>query len=167
TAKSSSAHSMAGEYFRKGLIAFQFFISTLFVVGILVISNQLKYVQQANTGINKENVLYVPLEGELYQNMEAVRQELSKSPSVISSTVATALPINIQSSSVDLSWPGKDSNLQTNVAASCVGYVFISTMGMKLAEGREFSPLHVGDSNTYVANQTTVYMMGIEDPRGQ
>src|SRR5690554_51935 len=167
TAKSSSAHSMAGEYFRKGLIAFQFFISTLFVVGILVIFNQLKYVQQANTGINKENVLYVPLEGELYQNMEVVRQELSKSPSVISSTVATALPINIQSSSGDLSWPGKDPDLQTNVAASWVGYDFISTMGIKMAEGREFSPLHVGDSVAYLVNQAAVDLMGIENPIGQ
>lgn len=158
---------MSGVYFRKSLIVFQFFISALFIVGMTVIYKQMNYVRQKNLGIERENVLYVPLEGDLYHNMDIFRQEISKSSSVISATVSTSLPINIQMSSGDLSWPGKDPNLQTRVSATWVGYDFIPTMGISLVAGREFSPLHPSDTLAYMVNQTALDLMGLEDPIGE
>lgn len=159
--------SLAGAYIRKLLIVFQFFVATLFLIAVLVIFSQLRYVMQKDLGVDRENALYMPMEGELYNNMEAVRQELLKSPHIESSTVATSLPINIQSFSSDLSWPGKDPYLQTQVAASWVGYDYLKTMGIKLRSGREFSPLHAGDSAAYMVNQAALDLMGIADPIGQ
>src|SRR5690554_1731074 len=40
-------------------------------------------------------------------------------------------------------------------------------MGISLAAGREFSPLHRSDTTAYLVNQAAVDMMGIEDPIGQ
>jgi ABC-type lipoprotein release transport system permease subunit len=157
---------MSGVYFRKILIVFQFFISALFIVGMIVIYKQLDYVRQKNLGIERENVLYMPLEGDLYHNMDVFRQEIIKSPAVVASTFSTSLPINIQMTSGDLSWPGKDPNLQTRISATWVGYDFLSTMGISLVGGREFSPLHPSDTLAYMVNQTALDLMGLEDPIG-
>ncbi|WP_057940119.1 ABC transporter permease [Algoriphagus resistens] len=158
---------LSGVYFRKGLIVFQFCITALFIAGILVLYSQQEYVRQKNLGLDRENVLYLPLEGDLYQNLEVLRQEVLKSPSVVSATVATHLPINIQANSGDLAWPGKDPDLQTNVSATWVGFDYAKTMGISLAAGREFSPLYVGDSTAYLVNQAALDMMGMEeDPIG-
>ncbi|MEX2592622.1 MAG: FtsX-like permease family protein [Anditalea sp.] len=165
--KNQVKSGMTGEYFRKGLIVFQFFISALFIVGMLVIYSQLEYVQKKKLGMDRENVLYVPLEGDLYHNMDVFRQEILKSSSMISATVSTSLPINIQMNSGDLSWPGKDPNLQTRVSATWVGYDFIPTMGISLVAGREFSPLHPSDTLAYMVNRTALDLMGLEDPIGE
>ncbi len=156
----------SGVFFRKSLIVFQFFISALFIVAISVIYNQMEYVRLKNLGIDRVNILYIGLEGALYQNMEVFRQEILKSPAISSATVSTSLPINIQMNSGDLSWPEKDPNLQTRVSATWVGYDFIPTMGISLVAGREFSPLHPGDSLKYMVNETAVKMMELEDPIG-
>jgi len=159
---------MSGAYFRKGLIVCQFFISALFIVGILVVYSQQEYVRQKALGLVRENVLYLPLQGELYHNMEVLQQEVMKFSSVISATVSTFLPINIQASSGDLSWPGKDPDLQTQVSAAWVGYNFAKTMGITLKDGREFSPLYPSDTLAYLVNQKALDLMGMEDgPIGQ
>ncbi len=157
---------ISGVFFRKSLIVFQFFISALFIVGISVIYKQMEYVRQKNLGIDRENILYIGLEGALYQNMEVFRQEILKSPAISSATVSTSLPINIQMNSGDLSWPDKDPDLQTRVSLTWVGYDFLPTMGISLVGGREFSPLHPSDTLTYMVNQTAVELMGLEDPIG-
>jgi ABC-type lipoprotein release transport system permease subunit len=158
---------LSGVYFRKGLIVCQFCITALFIAGILVVYSQQEYVRQKDLGLDRENVLYLSLEGELYHNMEVLRQEALKFPSVVSATVATHLPINIQAYSGDLAWPGKDPGLQTKVSATWVGYDYTKTMGISLAAGREFSPLYLTDSTAYLVNQAALDMMGLEeDPIG-
>ncbi|WP_114752112.1 ABC transporter permease [Pleomorphovibrio marinus] len=100
--------------------------------------------------------------------MEVLQQEVIKSSAIKSATVSTFLPINIQAYSGDLSWPGKDPDLQSKVSAAWVGYDFATTMGIPLKEGREFSPLHPSDTLAYLVNQKALDLMGIEeDPIGR
>ena len=166
--KQELKQGMSGAYVRRGIIICQFFVAVLFISGILVIYKQQDFIFSKDLGLQRENVLYVPLGGDLYTNMETVRQEVLSSSSIISATVATHLPVNIQASSGDLSWPGKDPQLQTNVSATWVGYDFVETMGIKMAAGREFSPQHASDRAAYLVNEAAVDMMGMEeDPIGQ
>ncbi|MBW3467032.1 ABC transporter permease [Arthrospiribacter ruber] len=153
----------SGSYFRKSLIVGQFFISSLFIVGIMVFYSQQEFLRKKDLGLERENVLYLPLAGELYHNMEVLQHEAIKSTAIVSATVSTFLPINIQAHSGDLSWPGKAPDLQTHVSAAWVGYDFAKTMGITLKEGREFSPLHPGDSLAYLVNQKALDLMGIEE----
>ncbi|WP_158857809.1 ABC transporter permease [Lunatibacter salilacus] len=158
---------VSGVYFRKSLIIFQFCISALFITGILVVYSQQEYVRTKSLGLDRENILYVPLEGDLYHNLETYRQEVLKSPAVESASVSTFLPVNMQAYSGDLTWPGKNSDLQTRVSLTWVGYDFVKTMGIQLKAGREFSPSSVGDSTSYIVNQAALDMMEFEgDPIG-
>src|SRR6185436_9975485 len=52
-------------WFRKGLVVFQFMLSVVFIIGAIVVRKQVHYIQSINLGYNKENLLYVPLEGDL------------------------------------------------------------------------------------------------------
>jgi ABC-type antimicrobial peptide transport system permease subunit len=53
---------VSGAYFRKSLIIFQFCVSALFITGILVVHSQQEYVRKKSLGLDRENILYVPLE---------------------------------------------------------------------------------------------------------
>jgi putative ABC transport system permease protein len=52
-------------WFRKGLVVFQFALSILLIIGTIVISRQVNYIQYVNLGYDRENLIYIPLEGDL------------------------------------------------------------------------------------------------------
>jgi len=82
-------------------------------------------------------------------------------------TTAMDLPINITSSSGDLTWPGKDPNLQTNVSCMFVGNDFIRTMNIKLVDGRDFRAGSPADTSNYLINEAAARLMGVKNPVGK
>ncbi|HEY0274142.1 MAG TPA: ABC transporter permease, partial [Chitinophaga sp.] len=54
-------------WLRKGLVVFQFVLSISLIIATLLISRQVRFLQSANLGYDRENLLYMPLEGALQQ----------------------------------------------------------------------------------------------------
>jgi len=153
-----------GSVLRQSLVVFQFAMSVFLIVGMIMVSRQMDFIRNKNLGLDRENVLYLPMEGDLNKKFESYLQELTQLPEVIAAAPVNTLPMNLQSTSGDLSWPGKDPNLQTQVIASTVGYDFVKTMNIKMAAGREFSRAHPGDSTSYLINEAAAKLMGMKDP---
>ncbi|WP_338875147.1 ABC transporter permease [Spirosoma sp. SC4-14] len=155
--------------FRRTLVVFQFSLSIFLIVGMLTVGRQMSYLRTKNLGLDRENVLYVPLEGEIAQatKVEAFRQEVMRKPSIVSATTAMSLPVNVQSSSGDLDWTGKDPKLQTNVSCMFVGGDFTRTMNIKLLDGRDFRTDSPADSTNYLINEAAAKLMGMKDPVGK
>jgi len=148
---------------RKGLVIAQFALSAFLIVGMLAVSKQVNYIQHKNLGFDKEHAIYLPLEGDLYKKMDAYQNELNKLPYVEASVPINQLPMDLNSTSGDLSWPGKPDDLQTEVVATWTGYGFTRTLGITMAEGRDFSKDHPGDSLSYVINESAAKMMGMQN----
>ena len=155
--------------FRRALVVFQFSLSIFLIVGMLAVGKQMNYLRTKNLGLDRENVVYVPLEGEIAQpkKVDVFRQEVMRKPSIASATTTMALPVNIQSTSGDLKWPGKDPNLQSMVSIMAVGGDFIKTMNIKLLSGRDFRMDSPSDSSRYLINEAAAKMMGMKDPVGK
>jgi predicted permease len=155
--------------FRRVLVVFQFALSSFLIIGMLVVARQMHYIQTKNLGLDRENILYVHIEGELEEpkRMETFRQELLRQPSVAAATVTMSLPQNIQSSSGDLNWPGRDPKKDNNVSAMAIGYDFVKTMGITLVDGRDFSKDRATDSTAYLINESAARLMGMQDPVGR
>src|SRR5882757_6188185 len=148
---------------RKGLVIVQFALSAFLIVGMLAVSRQVNYMQNKDLGFDKEHVIYLPLEGDLYKKIDAYQNELNKLSYVEASAPINQLPMDLNSTSGDLSWPGKPSDLQTEVVATCTGYGFAKTLGITMVEGRDFSKDYPGDSSSYVINESAAKMMGIQN----
>ncbi|AKD57615.1 ABC transporter permease [Spirosoma radiotolerans] len=160
--------------FRRVLVVFQFSLSIFLIVGMLAIGRQMNYLRTKNLGLDRENVVYIPLEGEIAQpkKVEAFRQEVMRKPTVASATTTMSLPVNVQSTSGDLRWAGKDPKLETSVACMFVGGDFMRTMNIKLAAGRDFSVDSPADSANYIINEATAKLMsestpGMKNPVGK
>src|SRR5215218_4745867 len=63
--KGSLKFSATALLFRKGLVVFQFVLSIMLIVGTIVVGKQINFIQTINLGYDRENLLYIPLEGEL------------------------------------------------------------------------------------------------------
>jgi len=148
---------------RKGLVIVQFALSAFLIVGMLAISNQVNYIQNKNLGFDKEHIIYLPLEGELANKVAAYQNELNRLSYVAASVPINQLPMDLRSTSGDLSWPAKPADLQTDVVATSTGYGFAKTMGIAMAEGRDFSKDYPGDSSNYVINESAAKMMGMQN----
>lgn len=151
---------------RKGLVVFQFVLSIFLIIGVTIIQQQIHYIKNKNLGIDRRDMIYTMLEGELGENPEIFRQELLKSSAIQSATTTGGNPMNVQSTSGDLQWQGKDPNRSTSVSAFFVGNGFTETMGVKLKEGRTFRSFPA-DSVSYLVNESAVKMMGLENPVGE
>ena len=62
---------------RKGLVIVQFALSAFLIVGMLAVSKQVNYIQNKNLGFDKDHIIYVPLEGDVYKKIETYQNELN------------------------------------------------------------------------------------------
>ncbi|MVM30793.1 FtsX-like permease family protein [Spirosoma sp. HMF4905] len=156
-------------FFRRTLVVFQFSLSIFLIVGMLVVGKQMGYLRTKNLGLDRENVVYIPLEGDLARSekTETYRQAALRNPSVASATITNRLPINVHSTSTDLNWPGKDPKRIVSVSAMTVGGDFIKTMNIKLLDGRDFRAGSLADSSNYLINEAAANLMGIKEPVGK
>jgi len=66
-----------------------------------------------------------------------------------------------------LSWEGKDPNEADYFEGFGVGYDFIETMDMQMAEGRSFSRNFGNEDSTIILNEAAVKLMHLKNPVGK
>ena len=154
-------------YFRKGLVVFQFALSIILILGMILIYRQIDYIHNKNLGFAKENLLFMPLEGELQKTYLTFKEELSKQPGIKSVTSAQSNPLEVGSSTQGVRWPGKDTTKLTLFSTNPITYDYVKTMGIQLVGGRDFSPEYGLDSNNYLVNEAAARQIGYKDPVGK
>jgi putative ABC transport system permease protein len=165
--KGSLKFNWGATFFRKGLVVFQFALSIIMIVAMIVIYRQLDYVQTKNIGYDRESLLYIPLEGELGSKYSIFKEEAGKLPGIKEISKIRQSPTKIGNHTGDIKWVGKDPNLVASFVNTAVGYDFVKTMNLKLAEGRDFSKDYGTDSASFIINETAVAKIGYKDPIGK
>jgi len=154
-------------FMRRGLVVFQFVLSIVLIIGTIVISRQVDYVQTTNLGYDRENFIYIPIEGELTTKYTVFKQEALKLPGIQLVTRMCQSPTEIDNSTGGVEWDGKDPNARPEFTQTAVGYDFVKTMKVKLLAGREYSKDFATDSVGYILNEAAVKKIGFKDPVGQ
>ncbi len=134
----NSRNSVSG--FKKGLFVFQFFLSLVFVIGVLAVARQYSFVLNTNHGFQSDNILTVPFEG---IDKEIAINELSKHPDVKSISTASSLPGVFLSESIMVT-PNNHDTLQ--VAQVFTAHQLIEKLNIELVYG-ESSTLNNSNKN--------------------
>ncbi|WPU93923.1 ABC transporter permease [Mucilaginibacter sabulilitoris] len=153
--------------FRKGLVVFQFVLSVILITGTIVISRQMNYIQSKNLGFDRENLIYIPLEGELAHKYDLFKEQALTMPGIQSVTRMTNAPTNIQNSTGGVGWIGKDTTVNIQFTQTSVGYDFVKTMKLRMLEGRDFSKDYPTDSVGLILNEAALKRIGYKNPIGQ
>ncbi len=150
---------------RKGLVVFQLIISTILIMGTIVISQQLNSMQNRNLGFDKDQMLmvYYASDQEVQNKMEELRVELKKNPEVSEVSFSRFTPstgVSNWYTTYEVS-PGEIQN------ASMYGYLvdfdFIDTYGLEMVAGRAFDPSMGTDADeAFIVNETAALKMGSE-----
>lgn len=155
-----SLRSLGGNLaFRNVLVVTQFVVSIVLLIGTVVVYRQLQFIQHRNPGFSKDNLLYMPLSGELYGKMGALRAELRGNPLTSNYTMVSELPINLMAGTIAVKWPGKDPNAQPVIPSIAATERFVDVFKMKMVAGRYFTVGFNGDSSNFVINETMMRLM--------
>jgi len=157
-AKSGSRKTML----RKSLVVFQFALSIFFIVCTIIISNQINYVQNFNLGMNKDNIVYVRLDGDIQNIFNLVKNELVKNQNISSVCSASKLPNAIRSGSY-FQW-GLNDDHSRRICQTYVSYDYLETFDIKIADGRFYSRDFSTDSeNAIIVNEAAIKKVGLEN----
>src|SRR5688500_7090240 len=126
--------SVAEVLSRKGLVVFQFTLSTILIIAVIIIYQQIQFIQNTDAGYNKNNILRLSAEGNIQGKEKAFIAELKSIPGVVnaSSTYHKMVGRGYNHSGID--WPGMDPENDVYFEAFEADYDFIETMGMKMKE---------------------------------
>lgn len=153
--------------FRKGLVVFQFTLSVILITATIIVSKQMAFVQSKNLGYDRENLIYIPMDGELIPKYAAFKNEALKTPGVQLVTRITATPTNMQNGTGGVTWDGKDPNVNIEFTQASVGYDFVKTMKLKMVTGRDYSTAFGTDSAGYLINEAALKRINYKDPIGK
>jgi putative ABC transport system permease protein len=150
---------------RKGLVVFQFTISVVLIVAVIVVYKQIQFIQSTTPGYDKDNIVKIDSEGKLQGNEDNFATALKSVAGVVNASFTQHNLVGRNYGTANVSWEG--NNLQTTYFEGISGgYNFIETLGMHMVQGRAFSKNFGNDTNKVIFNETAIKAMGLKNPVG-
>lgn len=154
-------------WLRKILVVFQFALSVILIVAVLVIYQQISFIQNKNLGYDKENVLTFPKEGMAESNLETFLTQIKAIPGIVNASATQYSVTDGSGFTTGVTWEGKDPEEVVRFASVNVHYDLLETLGVTLKEGRTFSKDYGAEGNNLVLNETAIEVIGLENPVGK
>ena len=149
----------APAYIRKGLVILQFTISTILIIGTIVIYLQVQHIRSRDLGYNKENLVQTALRGDMKKNFSVIKNELFGSGYVQNVAMSNLNMLYMGSSTDEFKWDGKDPSKKILVTQDLVSPEYLSTTGVKIKQGRDFYA-GSGDSLNVIVNEALAKLIG-------
>lgn len=163
--KGEVASGFRSSKLRSALVIFQFCVSILLIVSTIVIYSQLRYIRHKDIGFNREQVLVLQNTDKLGNGMKAFRTELKRIKGVEDVTMTKFLPTSGKLSDAPLF---RDASFDQKSAISTqlwnVDEHYISTLGMTVVKGRNFSEEMTTDASGVILNEAAAAQLGYKDP---
>ncbi|MBD2751604.1 ABC transporter permease [Spirosoma validum] len=148
---------------RRGLVVVQFFITQLFIIGVIVMMTQVRHMQQTNMGFRKEAILMIPVPTGNALKQDVVRNQLRQIAGVEHVSLCVEPPASHRRIPVPFTY---DTHTETEKFPTTVKVGdkdYIPLFGIKLVAGRNFLNNDTTNSEALV-NVTMVKQLGLRAP---
>lgn len=155
--------------FRKFLVAFQFMISIFMLISTLIVFDQLQFMRNKDLGFEKERVVRIGMnERALREKSQVLINQLKQMPEISSVGTASSSP-GLGIGKLLLKVEDNEGKLvDRGVDLYAADYDFVSTLGMKVVTGRDFSREFPSDTTFgALVNESMVKRMSWENPIGK
>ncbi len=152
--KGKLATGFKKSWLRNGLVIGQFVITIVLIIGTMVVFNQLNYIRATDVGYNRNQVLVINGTNVLGDQAITFKNELLGITGIQNATITGFLPTNYdRSNDAFFTSPALDPKSAISMQIWSVDENYIPTLGMKMLEGRNFSPQFLTDSMGIVINE--------------
>ncbi|MBL0743341.1 ABC transporter permease [Chryseolinea lacunae] len=158
-----SNKNSSGYALRRTLVVAQFVISQFFIIGTIVVINQMNYFQKKDLGFRKDAILIVPIpekaslqKMETVSKMKTLRDEVAALPGVDQVSLNNAPPSSGYVSSTNMKIEGKDENFATQVKLADGNYAGL--FGLTFVSGHNLQDLDTATG--FVVNEKLAHTVG-------
>jgi putative ABC transport system permease protein len=172
--KGKFQRSASGNILRKALVVFQFTASVTLITGTLIVSRQVKFMNEADLGINITNTIVVePAEMTAWDStfisrVETYKSELLSVPGVINATTASNIPSARLGRSFNIRLTDQPTSANVTMSFFGVDHNFFDTYNVQLVAGRKFLPtdhnLDFDKVTKVIVNVNAAKLLGLSDP---
>ncbi len=168
---SSRKAGVLGVMLRKGLVIFQFALSLVFIIGMIVVLKQMSFIQNTELGFEKNNLVSVSLHEDkaVAKRYDVIKSELLSHPDIIDMAASRVIP-----GFKDYLWmhkyqpEGFDEEDAVELGIMQVSGNYFDFYGMKMKSGRAYSMERAADPlQTVILNEAAVKKIGWENPVGK
>lgn len=167
--------SSGGTFLRKGLVIFQFTASAALVTGTLIVSKQLRYMNEADMGINLHHTMVVdPPERTIEDStfidrVTSFKSEIAQLNGVMAVSTSNQLPGRRLGRTFGVALKQEGSGAHYTMSFYPVDYDFFNSYNVRIVAGRNFLPTdhHINWDNIHVlvVNEQAVKLLGLKDPQ--
>ncbi|MCJ7465071.1 MAG: ABC transporter permease [Maribacter sp.] len=152
---------------RKILVVIQFTVSVAFIIGTVIVMQQINYAKNRPVGYDREGLVQIPtMSQDFIGKYELMRSEFLNSGAVVELSTSSSPTTQIWSNRSGFDWEGKPEDFQEDLAWTEVSPEYAKSLNLKIVEGRDFSREFATDSNAVLINQTAKKYMGLTNPIG-
>ncbi len=166
--KGASPSGSSNSRFRRVLVTFQFVISIVLIFSTLTIFKQLDYMKKRHLGFSKEHLVVFPISDDsTTDSLLPLKEELKKETGIQNVAASSHMPGG--TTYVNPFIPEGFSMEQMQYMGELyIDFDFIPTMGIELAEGRNFSKEYLTDVNqAVIINEAAAEKFGWDKPIGK
>jgi putative ABC transport system permease protein len=146
---------------QRPFIVFQYAISIGLIICFLALYQQLAFMQQKDTGFNKENILVMQGAHTFGNNQAAFKQKLLSHSFVQSATFSYAIPSSTFDALSLYKKEGEDK--ETQVYWMNADDDYLETYDIEVVDGRGFSEDFPADTTAILLNETAADQIGTQD----
>jgi putative ABC transport system permease protein len=154
---------------RRSLVVLQFVISQFFIIGTIVLIQQMDFFQKKELGFRKDAVIIMPVpepespaEGDGSSKMKTLREELSRLPGVEKVSLSNSAPSSGRVNGTSFYFEGEDESKRIDCQVKQIDGNYIDLYDIKLLAGQGVAD---GDTATgFVVNEQLVKAAGFDSP---
>ena len=152
---------------RKILVVLQFTVSVAFIIGTVIVMQQINHAKNRPIGYDKEGLIQVPTFAQDFSGKtDFMREQFINSGAVVAMATSSSPTTRIWSNRSGYTWEGKPDGFQEDFAWTEVSPEYASTLNLKIVQGRDFSKEMASDSLGILINETALEYMGVPNPVG-
>ncbi|MCX6262361.1 MAG: ABC transporter permease [Bacteroidia bacterium] len=160
-----TSHSFS--VFRQSLIVFQFTIPIVFIICMMIINVQDKYVRHFDLGFDKDKLLIINNSKNLEDHEESFKTEILSIPGIESVSYSNCIPSRGTTFSNEVGWEGKDPSEKLHFWCINTDFNYNIAVNLNMTKGRYFDKSFPSDSTCYVINNIAAEVMNYENPIGR
>ena len=165
--KGRATKGRAAATFRKALVVFQFAISIALIFSVTVVSNQMRFIQNADLGYDRDNIVTFDADQMIVSRWEDIRPALLQNPLIESACISKRAPTGrlLDSPGFQTEVYGEIIRSRFHMPHNRVSFDFLKTYGMEIIAGRDFSmEIPTDATQAFILNETAVKALGWKTP---
>ena len=155
------------QWFRKGLVVFQFSISLILISSVLVIYQQMQFIQSKNLGYSDDHILNFRTNNMNRERQQAFLSEARRIQGVEKASGITHALFGGQIAGSNINWQGKDPEKVIWFEWGYADYDMLELLEIDAIQGRFFSKEYGNERSKVVINEATKRLIGLENPVGE